>query len=85
MERQTDTRFRIAALIYSMVNALIFGLGLVVVLTVPSLSADAAIWVPLVVVSSLALAVPVAWWLAPRLRARYGRRATGERVNAAYH
>jgi hypothetical protein len=38
------------------------------------LRADAAIWIPVVVASSLVLAAPVAWLIAPRLRARYWRR-----------
>jgi hypothetical protein len=67
-------RFRIAVLIYSMTNAVIFGAGLITVLTVPTLSADAAFWIPVVVVVSLILAAPVAWLIAPRLQARYDRR-----------
>jgi hypothetical protein len=68
-----STRGRIAILIYSMTNAVLFGIGLVIVLNVPSLAAHAGIGIPVVVVLSLILAVPVAWWIAPRLRARWGR------------
>ena len=69
-----STRARIAVLIYSMTNAVLFGIGIVLVLSVPSLAAHAWIGIPLVVVLSLVLAVPIAWWIAPRLRARWGRR-----------
>jgi hypothetical protein len=69
-----STRFAIAALVYTMVNAVLFGAGLIVVLTVPALSADAMALIPTVVVVSLVAAIPVSWILAPRLRARYWRR-----------
>lgn len=76
MERETKTRLRIAALIYSMTNAVIFGAGIIIVLNVPGLRSNAWIWIPVVVVASLVLAAPAAWFIAPRLRARYGRRGT---------
>jgi len=68
-----STKVAIAALIYSMVNAVLFGTGLIVVLTIPALSAHAMALVPAVVVVSLVLAIPVSWIVAPRLRARYWR------------
>jgi hypothetical protein len=70
----TRNRFRIAVLIYSMTNAIIFGAGIVTVLNVPALRADAHIWIPVVVIASLILAAPLAWLIAPRLQARYDRR-----------
>jgi hypothetical protein len=66
-------RTQIAALVYSMTNGVIFGVGLIVVLMVPSLNADAGFWIAMVVVASLVLAAPFAWLIAPRLRARYWR------------
>lgn len=77
MQSDTKTRLRIAALIYSMTNAVIFGAGIVTVLNVPGLRSNASIWIPVVVVASLVLAAPAAWLIAPRLRAHYGRRVTG--------
>ena len=73
-ETPLSTRARIAILIYSMANAVLFGIGIVTVLSVPSLAAHAWIGIPVVVVLSLLLAVPIAWFIAPRLRARYWRR-----------
>ena len=70
-------RLRIAVLIYSMTNAVVFGAGLVTVLTVPALRTNAQIWIPVVVVASLILAAPLAWLVAPRLQARYDRRRGG--------
>ena len=72
----TRNRLRIAALIYSMTNAVIFGAGIIAVLNLPALSANAYIWIPIVVVASLVLAAPFAWLIAPRLQARYDRRHT---------
>jgi MFS family permease len=74
MERNTVIRLRIATLIYTMTNAVLFGIGLVTVLTVPALNDYAAYGIPIVVVASFVLAAPAAWLIAPRLRARWGRR-----------
>jgi hypothetical protein len=80
MQRETKTRVGIAALIYSMTNAVLFGIGLTV-LTVPALSTNAAIWIPVVVVASFILAAPIAWEVAPRLRARYWRQKSAEQAS----
>jgi hypothetical protein len=72
----TRNRFRIAVLIYSMTNAVIFGAGIITVLNVSALRADAYFWIPVVVVASLILAAPFAWLIAPRLQARYDRGRT---------
>ena len=56
-----------------MTNAVIFGAGIIAVLNVPALSANAYLWIPVVVVASFILAVPFAWLIAPRLQARYNR------------
>jgi len=69
-----STRARIAILIYSMTNAVLFGIGIITVLNVPSLTAHLWIAIPVVVVLSFLLAAPIAWIIAPRLRARYWRR-----------
>ena len=76
VEPGTRNRLRIAALIYSMTNAVIFGAGIIAVLNLPALSTNAYIWIPVVVVASLILAAPFAWLIAPRLQARYDRRHT---------
>jgi hypothetical protein len=81
MQRETKTRVGIAALIYSMTNAVLFGIGLITVLTVPALSTNAAIWIPVVVVASFIIAAPVAWEIAPRLRARYWRQKSAAQTS----
>lgn len=68
------TRFRIAALIYAMINAVLFGAGLVTLLLVPALAVHAMELIPLVVLASFIVAAPIAWRLAPALLARVERR-----------
>jgi hypothetical protein len=80
MEKRTKTQLSIAALIYWMTNAVIFGIGIIIVLSVPGLQENAAKLIPLVVVASFVLAVPVAWLIAPRLRARYQRKQEQARL-----
>lgn len=74
MTRETKTRAQIALLIYMMTEGVLFGAGVVLVLTWPILSADTGFWIVAVVVASAILAAPIAWWIAPRMRARYSRR-----------
>lgn len=69
-----STRFRLALLIYGMVNAVIFGAGAITVLSLPSLQEEWPILLPVVVVASLVLAAPLAWAIAPRMRSRFGRK-----------
>lgn len=78
MTRETWTRTRIAALVYSMTNGVLFGAGLIVVLMVPALNANAGFWIAVVIAASLILAAPVAWAIAPRLRARWQRRISAD-------
>lgn len=73
MTPDTYIRTQIAILVYAMTNAVLFGAGLVVVLMVPALNASAGLWIALVVATSLIVSAPVAWLIAPRLRARYWR------------
>jgi hypothetical protein len=53
-----------------------FGAGIITVLNVPALRANAYFWIPVVVVASLILAAPFAWLIAPRLQAPYDRGRT---------
>jgi hypothetical protein len=72
-----SSRLTIAVLIYSMIQGVLFGIGVVLVLATP-LQQQAMILLPAVVIGSAILALPFSWWIAPRLRARYWRRR-GER------
>jgi hypothetical protein len=74
MTRETATRAQIALLIYLMTSGVLFGAGVILVLTWPTLSVDAGFWISAVVATSFIVAAPIAWWIAPRMRARYWRR-----------
>jgi hypothetical protein len=66
------TRVSIAALIYMMVQAVTFGVGAILVLATP-LQAEAMKLMPVVVIASSIVSVPISWFLAPRLQARFWR------------
>jgi len=66
MTPRTKTRAAIAMLLAMMVNAVLFGAGIVIVLV--SSGANLATWLPVVVALSLLLAFPIGWEIAPRLR-----------------
>ena len=53
MQPGMRNQLRIAVLIYSMTNAVIFGAGLITVLNVSALRDNAFIWIPIVVIASL--------------------------------
>jgi hypothetical protein len=74
-------RLGMAVLIFMMVQAVLFGIGTVLVLATP-LKDSAMTLMPWVVVVSSLIAAPGSWWLAPRLRARYWR-SHPERHNTA--
>jgi len=67
------TRLWIAAMVYPMVNAVLFGAAVIVMLSIPALNEMASSLFLVIVPSSFILAVPLAWVLAPRLRLRYWR------------
>lgn len=59
----------ISMLIYLMVQAVIFGLGAILLLATP-LSAHAMELMPWMVAVTLVISVPIAWVIAPMLKAR---------------
>ncbi|PTW62700.1 hypothetical protein C8N35_101747 [Breoghania corrubedonensis] len=67
------TKTAIAGLVYPQVNAVLFGLGIIATLLIPTLKVHAMTVLPIVIASSLVLSVPLTWWIAPRLRLRYWR------------
>lgn len=76
MSQETKTRAGIAALVFIMTNGVLFGAGLITLLTIPALSAYAGIGIVIVTALSIIVAAPAAWFIAPRLRARYWRPRT---------
>ena len=71
-----STRFQIAAMVFMMVNAVAFGVGIVPVLLIPSLANHAFETIPAVVIASFLVSAPLSWFIAPRLQARYWRSHT---------
>lgn len=65
------TRTYIAIAVGLMVNAVLFGIGAVAVLSIPALKAHAMVLLPAVIVLALVLTPPIAWMIAPRLRQKY--------------
>lgn len=66
------TRIGIAALLFMLVQPVLFGAGITAVLAT-SLRQSAMELIPVVVIVSIIFAIPFSWWLAPRLRQRYWR------------
>lgn len=62
-------RLQTAAMIYLMLQAVLFG-GFTIALLALPVSGDALALLPLVVAGSSAASAPAAWWLAPRLQPR---------------
>jgi hypothetical protein len=71
MNSNNQARLRVAALIYMMVNAVVFGVGLTTVLMIPSLAQHAFFWIPAVIVTSFILSAPLAWFIAPFMMMRF--------------
>jgi hypothetical protein len=73
MDSDNRARLRVAALIYCMVNAVVFGVGVVFVVSLPALMSHAFFWIPAVVVSSLVISAPLSWFIAPWMMMRFMR------------
>ena len=73
MDSDNRARLRVAALIWCMVNAVVFGIGVILFVSVPALMAHAFFWIPAVVVSSLAISAPLSWFIAPWMMMRFRR------------
>jgi hypothetical protein len=71
-----STRLQITAMVFMMANAVMFGVGIVPVLMIPSLANNAFETIPTVVIASFLVSAPPSWVVAPRLRARYWRTHT---------
>lgn len=78
-----STRFSISLLLSMMVSAVLFGIGATIVLSIPSLSENAPIFLPIVIVLSLVFAPIFSWVIAPKLRAKYSREVEAKRSEVA--
>ncbi len=68
-----STRFNVAVLLYGLVSSILFGVGATTVLSIPSLSAYAALLLPIVIATSFLLTPIIGWVLGPMLRAQWSR------------
>jgi hypothetical protein len=71
MTSNSHARLRVAALIFTMVNAVVFGTGLITVLATPAMAQHAFFWIPAVVVSSFVISPWLAWFIAPMMMQRF--------------
>jgi Cu/Ag efflux pump CusA len=73
MNNDNRARLRVAALVYTMVNAVVFGTGLIAVLLTPVLAQRAFFWIAFVVAVSFILSAPLSWLIAPLMMQRFVR------------
>ncbi|WP_291842018.1 hypothetical protein [Bradyrhizobium sp.] len=67
------TRLQIASMLFMMVQAVLFGIGMVAILATP-LNQTAMTLIPWMIAISFFVSAPLAWLIAPRLQMRYWRR-----------
>jgi len=68
-----STRFSIALLLFGLVSSVLFGIGATTVLSIPRLSANATLLLPIAIVTSFILALVICWVIAPVLRSQWSR------------
>ena len=68
-----SVRLQIAALVFMMVQAMLFGVGAVAILLSP-LRDQAAFYMPVMIAVAMVVAAALSWVIAPRLQMRYWRR-----------
>ena len=71
MDNDNRARLRVAALIYCMVNAVVFGIGVLLVVSIPALMSHAFFWIPALVISSFVISAPLSWFIAPWMMMRF--------------
>jgi hypothetical protein len=71
MNSDNQARLGVAALVYLMVIAVVFGVGLISILMTPALAQHAFFWIPAIIVTSLVLSAPLAWSIAPSMMMRF--------------
>jgi hypothetical protein len=76
------TRFAVTALIFMVVQGVLFGAGALLVLATP-MRAEMETLLPYAIAISFMLAAPFAWIIAPRMMQRYSRRRPAWDVEGA--
>ena len=67
-----STRLAIASMVFMMVQAVLFGVGMVAILTT-SLNQSAMTLIPWMIALTFVASVPLSWFVAPRLQLRFWR------------
>jgi di/tricarboxylate transporter len=69
-------------MVFMMVQAVLFGIGIVTILMTP-LSREAATSIPWMVLMTFLVSAPLSWLIAPRLQMRFWRRRglTGDSIS----
>ena len=75
-----QNRLMIAILVYMMVQAVLFGVGLLVILTIP-MTRDAIGAMAWMIAITAAISVPISLIIAPRLTARYWQGRHGDVIS----
>lgn len=78
MRAQFKMQAQLATLVFMMTNAVVFGVGVITVLSIPATEANAGPWIVGIVVASVVLSAPISWLIAPRLRLRYWKQRAVE-------
>ena len=79
-----SNQLAITLLIYGMVQAVLFGIGMLAIMWTP-LEAYAPYAIPAMIAVTAAISIPVAWKVAPILRARHQKRlAREDKLGAPY-
>jgi hypothetical protein len=78
-----STRFYVALLAALPVNAVLFGIGAVLILSVPALAERAPVLMPNAVLVALALTAPIAWLVSRRMMLRFWAPARVQRRRGA--
>ncbi len=75
-------RLQIASMVFMMVQAVLFGIGMVTILGT-SLNQSAMTLVPWMVAFTFLLSAPLSWFIAPRLQRRFwrSRRMDGDLIS----
>lgn len=68
-----SVRLQLAIMVGLMINAILFAIGILTVLSIPILANNAKYAIPVVVVACFTITPFIAWIMAPRLRLRYWR------------
>jgi hypothetical protein len=68
-----SVRLQITAMVFMMVQAILFGAGTITMLLTP-LQDQAFVYMPAMIVATMLIAAVLSWEIAPRLQARYWRK-----------